>query len=118
MGVVYRARHKQLNRHRGDQGPQPGLMATPEARRRLSGKFRFWEACTIWNRDGKPMPDESKVPRTCHWSWSTASISARIVRQGGPLSVAEACTARTADGEALAAAHRRRPFHRDVKPST
>src|SRR4029079_11877981 len=42
---------------------------------------------------------------------------ARIVKQSGPLSIAEACEATRRMAEALAAAHEAGAVHRDVNPS-
>lgn len=117
MGVVYRARHRQLGRLVALKVLSPRLMATAEARRRFEREIRVLGGL---HHPGIVMAtDANRIDGAAYLVMELIDgvDMARMVRDGGPLSVAEACEAGRQMALALAAAHRAGTVHRDIKPS-
>ena len=117
MGVVYRARHRQLNRHVALKVLSPRLTTAAEARRRFEREIQVLGGL---HHPGIVMAtDAGRVDGAAYLVMELIDgvDLTRLVRQGGPLSVAEACEAARQMADALAAAHQAETVHRDVKPS-
>ncbi|MES2792307.1 MAG: serine/threonine-protein kinase [Planctomycetota bacterium] len=117
MGIVYLARHRQLNRRVALKVLSPHLLATPEAH------YRFQREIQLLGRLNHPgivmATDAGTVASGAYLVMELidgADLS-RVVREKGPLSVGEACEVGRQLAEALAAAHESGAIHRDVKPS-
>ncbi|HUG90375.1 MAG TPA: protein kinase, partial [Planctomycetaceae bacterium] len=90
MGVVYRARHRQLNRNVALKVLSPRLMATPEARRRFEREIQVLGGL---RHPGIVMAtDAGRIGGAAYLVMELIDgvDLARIVRQTGPLGVAEA----------------------------
>jgi serine/threonine protein kinase len=117
MGVVYRARHRQLNRSVALKVLSPRSTAAPEARRRFEREI---QALGGLHHPGIVMAtDAGRVNEAAYLVMELVDgvDLARLVRQGGPFTIAETCEVGRQMAEALAAAHEVGTIHRDVKPS-
>ena len=117
MGVVYRARHRQLQRHVALKVLNPRLMATPEGVRRFEREIRILGGL---RHGGIVMAtDAGRVRGSAYLVMELVEgiDLSRLVKQGGPLPISEACEIARQMAEALAAAHQAGTVHRDVKPS-
>jgi serine/threonine protein kinase len=117
MGIVYRARHRQLNRVVAMKVLQPRLTAAVEARQRFEREIRILGSL---HHPGVVMATDAGQIGSASYlvmEFIDGVDLARLVRRSGPLSVAEACAVGRDMADALAAAHRAGAVHRDVKPS-
>src|SRR5580704_620813 len=117
MGIVYRARHRQLHRLVALKVLSPRLMATSEARRRFEREIRILGGL---HHPGIVMAtDANRIDGAAYLVMELIDgvDLARMVRVGGPLSVPEACETGRQIAGALAAAHQAGTIHRDIKPS-
>lgn len=117
MGIVYLARHKQLNRLVALKVLSPRALAAPEARRRFLREIHMLGSL---NHPGIVMATDAGTVASGAYlvmELIDGADLARIVREGGPLTVAEACEVARQMALALAAAHESGAIHRDVKPS-
>ncbi|HEY3969176.1 MAG TPA: protein kinase [Planctomycetaceae bacterium] len=117
MGIVYRARHRQLNRVVAMKVLQPRLTAAVEARQRFEREIRILGSL---HHPGVVMAtDAGQIGSAAYlvMEFIDGVDLARLVKRSGPLSVAEACAVGRDMADALAAAHRAGAVHRDVKPS-
>jgi serine/threonine protein kinase len=117
MGIVYRARHRQLNRHVALKVLSPRVMATAEARRRFEREIRILGGL---HHPGIVMAtDANRIDGVAYLVMELIDgvDLARMVRQHGPLTIGEACEAGRQMAEALAVAHQAGTIHRDIKPS-
>ena len=117
MGVVYRARHRQLNRIVALKVLHPRLTATPEARRRFEREIQILGGL---HHPGIVMAtDANRIDGAAYLVMELIDgiDLARMVRRGGPLTIAQACEAGRQMAEALAVAHQAGTIHRDIKPS-
>ncbi len=117
MGVVYRARHRQLNRIVAVKVLSPRLTAAPEARRRFEREIQVLGGL---HHPGIVMAtDAGRVGGAAYLVMELVDgvDLSRLVREGGPLTVGETCEAGRQIAEALSAAHEAGAVHRDVKPS-
>jgi serine/threonine protein kinase len=117
MGVVYRARHRQLHRLVALKVLSPRLMATSEARRRFEREIRILGGL---HHPGIVMAtDANRIDGAAYLVMELIDgvDLARLVRTSGALSVPEACEAGRQIADALSAAHQTGTIHRDIKPS-
>jgi serine/threonine protein kinase len=117
MGVVYRARHRHLNRPVALKVLSPRLTTAAEARRRFEREIHVLGGL---HHPGIVMAtDAGRAGGAAYLVMELVDgiDLSRLVRQGGPLSVAEACEVARQMADALAAAHQAETVHRDVKPS-
>jgi serine/threonine protein kinase len=117
MGIVYRARHRQLNRQVALKVLSPRLVATAEARRRFEREIRILGGL---HHPGIVMAtDANRIDGVAYLVMELIDgvDLARMVRQHGPLTIGEACEAGRQMAEALAVAHQAGTVHRDIKPS-
>jgi len=117
MGVVYRARHRQLNRIVAIKVLSPRMVSAAEARRRFEREIQILGSL---NHPGVVMAtDAGRIGSAAYLVMELVQGAdlARLVRRGGPLAVAEACEVGRQMAAALAAAHALGTIHRDVKPS-
>jgi serine/threonine protein kinase len=117
MGIVYRARHRQLNRQVALKVLSPRVMATAEARRRFEREIRILGGL---HHPGIVMAtDANRIDGVAYLVMELIDgvDLARMVRQHGPLKIGEACEAGRQMADALAVAHQAGTIHRDIKPS-
>lgn len=117
MGVVYRARHRQLNRIVAVKVVNPRLISAAEARRRFEREIRILGSL---HHPGIVMAtDAGRIGDAAYLVMELIDgiDLQRLVTGGGPLSIDEACEVGRQIAEALAAAHQAGAIHRDVKPS-
>lgn len=117
MGIVYRARHRQLNRPVALKVLSPRLLAADEAQRRFEREIRILGSL---KHPGIVMAtDAGRIGGAAYLVMELVEGAdlARLVRRDGPFTVAEACETVQQMAEALAAAHEVGAIHRDVKPS-
>ncbi len=117
MGVVFLARHRQLNRRVALKVIRPEAVSSAEARRRFQREIQILGGL---NHPGIVMATDAGTVGAAAFLVMELIDGAdlgRVVRDGGPLSIAEACEAARQVAEALAAAHASGAVHRDVKPS-
>lgn len=116
-GQVFRARHRVMNRIVALKRIQPEKLANPEAVQRF-----FQEAQVAAKLDHPHIVhayDAGEVGGTCFLAMEFVDGMdlTRLVREGGPLSAAQACALTRQAALALQHAHERGMVHRDVKPS-
>lgn len=117
MGVVYLARHKQLNRRVALKVLSPRLLAAPEAQQRFQREIQLLGRLS---HPGIVMATDAGMVASGAYlvmELIDGADLAQIVRETGPLSVGEACEVGRQLAEALTAAHAAGAIHRDVKPS-
>lgn len=117
MGIVFLARHKQLNRKVALKVVRPDALSSEMAKRRFQREIQILGGL---NHPGIVMAtDAGIVGRGAYlvMEWIDGVDFGHLVRQTGPLAVDAACEAGRQIAEALAAAHRTGVIHRDVKPS-
>ena len=117
MGIVYLARHRQLNRRVALKVLSPRLLAAPEAHQRFQREIQLLGRL---NHPGIVMATDAGTVASGAYlvmELIDGADLARVVRERGPLSVGEACEVGRQLADALAAAHASGAIHRDVKPS-
>jgi serine/threonine protein kinase len=117
MGVVFLARHRQLNRRVALKVVRPEALSSSEARRRFAQEIRILGGL---NHPGIVMATDAGTVGSGAYLVMELIDGAdlgRVVREGGPLTIEAACEAGRQIAEALAAAHAGSAVHRDVKPS-
>ena len=117
MGVVYRARHRQLGRNVAIKVVHPKLTSALNARDRFEQEIRILGGM---NHPGIVMAtDAGRVGPAAYLVMELIDgvDLARLVREQGPLSIPQATEIARQVAEALAAAHDSNAIHRDVKPS-
>lgn len=117
MGVVFLARHKQLNRRVALKVVRPDALSSDMARRRFEREIQILGGL---NHPGIVMAtDAGVVGRGAYlvMEWIDGADLGRLVRDGGPLAIDSACEAGRQIAQALAVAHVSGVVHRDVKPS-
>ncbi len=117
MGVVFLARHRQLNRRVALKVVRPDALSRGEARRRFQREIQILGRL---NHPGIVMAtDAGNLGAGAYLVMELIEGAdlGRIVREGGPLTIEAACEAGRQVAEALAAAHGSGAVHRDVKPS-
>jgi len=117
MGVVYRARHRQLGRSVAIKVVHPKLMSAINARDRFEQEIRILGGM---NHPGIVMAtDAGRVGSAAYLVMELIEgvDLARLVRELGPLSIPQATELARQIAAALAAAHGANAIHRDVKPS-
>ena len=116
MGVVYKARHRRLNRDRGAQDDPRRGHAGPEELARFRARPRRWPACStptscqiyeVGEQDGRPYFALEFV--------EGGSLAQRLA--GTPLPAREAAALVETLAEAVQAAHDGGVVHRDLKPA-
>ena len=119
MGTVYRARHTLLKRDVAlkvlpeDRFTDPAAVARFRREMEAVGKLRHTNIVTV-----RVMPAKQNGACTSwSWNWSEGRDLARIVKQDGPLAVADACEIIRQASDGLQHAYRSQLVHRDVKPS-
>ena len=117
MGVVFLARHRQLNRRVALKVVRPDALSNGQARRRFQREIQILGGL---NHAGIVMATDAGTVGAGAYLVMELIDGAdlgRIVREGGPLTIEAACEAGRQTSEALAAAHGGGVVHRDVKPS-
>lgn len=117
MGVVFLARHRQLNRRVALKVVRPDAMSSDVARRRFQREIQILGGL---NHPGIVMAtDAGVVGRGAYlvMEWIDGTDLGRLVQTGGPLAIESTCEVGRQIAEALAAAHSSGVVHRDVKPS-
>src|SRR5262245_55900128 len=117
MGVVFLARHRQLNRRVALKVVRPEALTSSEARRRFAQEIRILGGL---NHAGIVMATDAGTVGSGAYLVMELIDGAdlgRVVREGAPLTIEAACEAGRQIAEALAAAHAGGAVHRDVKPS-
>ena len=117
MGVVYRARHRQLGRSVAIKVVLPKLTSALNARDRFEQEIRI-----LGGMDHPGIVMATDAGRVGPAAYLVMELIdgidlARLVQQQGPLSVDQATELARQVAEALAAAHTATAVHRDVKPS-
>lgn len=117
MGVVYLARHCQLDRTVAIKVVHPRLTSASLARDRFEREIRILGGL---QHPGIVMAtDAGKVGDAAYlvMEYVDGIDLARLVRLAGPLSISDACAITLQIASALDAAHAAGAVHRDVKPS-
>ena len=117
MGVVFLARHRQLNRRVALKVVRPDALSSGEARRRFQREIQILGGL---NHPGIVMATDAGTVGSGAYLVMELIDGAdlgRVVREGGPLTIEAACEAGRQVADALAAAHGSGAVHRDVKPS-
>ncbi len=117
MGVVFLARHRQLNRRVALKVVRPDALSSVEARRRFQREIQILGGL---NHPGIVMATDAGTVGSGAYlvmEFIDGPDLGRLVRESGPLPVEAACEAGRQIAEALAAAHAGSAVHRDVKPS-
>lgn len=117
MGVVYRGRHRQLDRNVAIKIVSPRLVTAGDAAQRFDREIAILGKL---QHPGIVMAtDAGRVKEAAYLVMELIDGCdlAKLVRRQGPLAVAEACEVARQIAEALAAAHAAGAIHRDVKPS-
>ncbi|HEY3968129.1 MAG TPA: efflux RND transporter periplasmic adaptor subunit [Planctomycetaceae bacterium] len=117
MGVVFLARHRQLNRRVAFKVVRPDALSSGEARRRFLREIQILGGL---NHPGIVMATDAGTLGSGAYLVMELIEGAdlgRVVREGGPLMIDAACEVGRQVAEALAAAHGNGAVHRDVKPS-
>ena len=117
MGVVYRARHRQLNRVVALKVLSPNLITSQSARSRFDREIQILGGL---NHPGIVQAiDAGRDGRVAFlvMEYIDGVNLSKIVNHKGPLSVGESCEAIRQAAKALDAAHALGAIHRDLKPS-
>lgn len=117
MGVVYRGRHRQLDRNVAIKIVSPRLVTAGDAAQRFDREIAILGKL---QHPGIVMAtDAGRVRGAAYLVMELVDGCdlANLVRRQGPLAVSEACEVARQVAEALAAAHAAGAVHRDVKPS-
>ncbi|MBS0264703.1 MAG: efflux RND transporter periplasmic adaptor subunit [Planctomycetes bacterium] len=117
MGVVFLARHRQLNRRVALKVVRPDALSSREARQMFQREIQILGQL---NHPGIVMATDAGTVASGAYLVMELIEGAdlgRVVREGGPLTVEAACAVGRQVAEALAAAHGSGAIHRDVKPS-
>jgi serine/threonine protein kinase len=117
MGVVYRARHRRLDRLVALKVLAPDLTGTPEAEERFHREVR---AIARINHPNVVIAHDASEEGGVHYLVTELveglDLDA-LVREHGPMPIDRALDAIEQSAQALAAAHAAGIVHRDVKPS-
>lgn len=117
MGVVYRGRHRQLDRNVAIKIVSPRLVTAGDAAQRFDREIAILGKL---QHPGIVMAtDAGRVRGAAYLVMELVDGCdlGNLVRRQGPLAVSEACEVARQVAEALAAAHAAGAVHRDVKPS-
>jgi serine/threonine protein kinase len=116
MGAVYRAEHRRMERRVALKVIRPGLMRHPDAVRRFQQEARAAARQHHANIVTAFDADQAGGLHFLVMEYMEGTNAADVVRQRGPLPVAEACSYARQAALGLQHAHEQGMVHRDIKP--